>query len=108
MKKYYLEAYEFYKRQYLGNVILFHIDKSYRAFEDDAIILAAIDNKLACYITNQDGRYYEVSQDRLEEMCHKLCNISEMSVTIVDYRNSQGVFDVPKVKQILADIEDDY
>lgn len=41
-------------------------------------------------------------------MCYKLRNIAQLPVTVVEYRDSTGSFTVPKVKQILQDMEDDY
>lgn len=108
MKENYLTAYEFYKRQYPGGVILFHVSNGYYAFEDDAFVVADVDGYSVLYNREEHYHWYDFHQDELETMCYKLRNIAQISVTIVDYRNSQGSFDVPKVKQILQDMEDDY
>lgn len=108
MKKEYLEAYEFYKRQYPHSVILFHIGNGYYAFEDDAFVVAEIDGFSVLYSYEERYHWYDFHQDELEVMCGKLRNIAQIPVTVVDYRNSQGSFDIPKVKQILQDMEDDY
>ena len=108
MKKEYLEAYEFYKRQHPGSVILFHMGNSYYAFENDAWIVAKMEECYAAYNYEEEYYWYRFHQDALESMCSNLRNIAQTPVTVVDYRNSQGSFDIPKVKQILQDMEDDY
>ena len=108
MKEDYLAAYEFYKRQYPNSVILFHIDNGYYAFESDAFVVADIDGFSVLYNREEDYHWYDFHQDELEAMCYKLRNIAELPVTVVEYRDSTGSFTVPKVKQILQDMEDDY
>ena len=104
MKKEYLAAYEFYKRQYHNNCILFHIGNKYLAFEEDVSTISRICRR---FIWHKDYSWCEFLQEMLEDTCYKL-SINNIPVTIVDYRNSFGVFDIPKVKQIMQDIEDDY
>lgn len=108
MKEDYLAAYEFYKRQYPGSVILFHIGNCYCVFEDDAFIVAEVDGYSVLYNCEDNYHWYDFHQDELEVMCYKLRNIAQRPVTVVDYRNSKGSFDIPKVKQIIQDMEDDY
>ena len=108
MKEDYLAAYEFYKRQYPGGVVLFHIGNGYCALEDDAFVVADVDGDSVLYNREECYFWYDFHQDELETMCYKLRNIAQIPVTIVDCRNSQGSFDVPNVKQILQDMEDDY
>ncbi len=107
MKHEYIEAYEFYKRQYPGNVILFHIGAGYYAFEDDSFVVADIDGYSISYSREDDYHWYDFYQDELEEMLLTMRKV-EISVTVVEHRDSDGSFNVPKVKQILQDIEDDY
>lgn len=107
MKKEYLEAYEFYKGQHPGNIILFHIGYGYYAFEDDAFVVSEIDGCSVLYNIEECYYWYDFHQNELMMMCNKL-RAANFSLTVVDYRNSQGSFDIPKVKQILQDIEDDY
>lgn len=111
MKEKYLKAYEFYKTQYPESVLLFHIGNSYYAFQSDACIVANIKECcLSCLSCNykEDLYWCGCHQDQLENICSQLRKQARVAVTIVDYRNSQGSFDVPKVKQILQDMEDDY
>lgn len=109
MKEDYLAAYEFYKRQYPNSVILFHIGEWYYAFENDAYVMQHYTDGCSIGYDNEGGyHWYDFHQSELEVMCNKLRNIAELPVTIVEYRNSQGSFDIPKVKQILQDMEDDY
>lgn len=108
MKEDYLAAYEFYKRQYPNSVILFHIGEGYYAFESDAYVMAELDGFSIAYSREEDYHWYDFHQSELEVMCNKLRDIAEFPVTVVEYRNSQGSFDIPKVKQILQDMEDDY
>lgn len=108
MKTEYLESYEFYKRQYPDSVVLFRIGSGYYAFEDDAFVVAEAGGLAVSY--NQEGRYHwhGFHQDELEAVCYNLRNFAQVPVTVMEYRNSQGAFDIPKVKQILQDMEDDY
>ena len=108
MKEEYLEAYEFYKRQYPSSIILFHIGNGYYAFEDDAFVVAETDGFSVLYSHEEQYHWYDFCQDELEAVCDKLRNIAQKPVTVVEYRNSLGSFDIPKVKQILQDIWDDY
>lgn len=108
MKEDYLAAYEFYKRQYPNSVILFHIGEGYYAFESDAYVMAELDGFSIIYSREEDYHWYDFHQSELETMCYKLRNIAELPVTVVEYRDSAGSFTVPKVKQILQDMEDDY
>lgn len=108
MKEDYLAAYEFYKRQHPDSIILFHIINGYYAFEDDAFIVADIDGYSVMYSHEEGYHWYDFHQDELEVMCYKLRNDGLFPVIIVDYRDSNGEFNIPKVKQILQDIEDDY
>lgn len=108
MKEDYSAAYEFYKRQYPNSVILFHIGYSYYAFESDAYVVADLDSFSIFYSREEDYCWYDFHQYKLDVMCYKLRNIAELPVTVVEYRNNIGSFDVPKVKQILQDMEDDY
>lgn len=108
MKKIYLEAYEFYKRQHPGCVILFHIGNSYYAFEDDAFVVADAVCLAVLYDPEEKYHWYDFHQDELEMTCYMLRNKFNQPVTTVDYRDEDGSFNIPKVKQILQDMEDDY
>lgn len=101
MKHEYLEAYEFYKRQYPNNVILFHIGCVYVNF--DTMV------NVGGYLCSRgwDRQWRCFHQNKLEEILLGLRKYN-IPVTVVEYRNEQGSFDVPKVKQILQDMEDDY
>lgn len=108
MKEDYLAAYEFYKRQYPNSVILFHIGNGYYAFESDAYAVADVDGFSVLH-NREDGYFwYDFHQDELDAMCYKLRNIAELPITVVEYRDNTGSFTIPKVKQILQDMEDDY
>lgn len=89
-------------------MILFHIGMGYYAFEDDAYVVADIDGFSVLYSREEGYHWYDFHQGELEAMCDKLRNIAELPVTVVEYRDSQGSFVIPKVKQILQDMEDDY
>lgn len=109
MKEDYLAAYEFYKRQYPNSVILFHIGEWYCAFESDAyVMMVYLDGYSIGYSSEGGYHWCDFHQSELEVMCNKLRNMANLPVTVVEYRNSQGSFDIPKVKQILQDMEDDY
>lgn len=108
MKSEYLEAYEFYKRQYPEHIILFHIKDNYCALEDDAGVVAKINSSSVLYNSKEGYCWSNFNQNKLQLVCDKLKNIAHVPVTVIDYRNDQGSFDIPKVKQILQDMEDDY
>jgi len=104
MKHEYLEAYEFYKRQYPNNVILFHIGCAYINFD----MIANIGGNSITVCSRGWGRHwYCFHQKELEKILFTLRK-RNIPVTVVEYRNEQGSFDIPKVKQILQDMEDDY
>lgn len=105
MDSLYFEAYRFYKKQYAPSLVLFHIGSQFEAYEDDATRLSEILNipislrgplKCCCF---PDHTINEVLS----------CFIQiPAPVHIIEYRNLYGAFGIPKVKQILQDLEDDY
>ena len=91
MDNLYIEAYKFYKSEYAHGLVLFHIQSRFEAYEDDAIQLGAVLN-LPVHLQNTLLFLVQIG----------------ISVKTIEYRDENGVFAIPKVKQILDDIEADY
>lgn len=109
MKNSILEAYDFYKRQYGCGIILFHIGQEYMAFKEDAMIVANLLEPRCIELPLVDDiPAYSFNQDLLDEMVEILYGKYGISFTIIEYRDENGSYCLPKVKQILQDIEDDY
>ena len=101
MDNLYIEAYKFYKNDYAHGLVLFHIE----AYEDDAIQLGAV---LNIPVHLQEGvKFCSFPDYELENTLLFLVQIG-ISVKTIEYRDENGVFAIPKVKQILDDIEADY
>lgn len=108
MRKEYNEVYEFYKRQYQGHIVLFHIGDYYYAFNEDVKIVLKADRHLKRVDYEVDLVSVKFHQNRLVDMWGKIHKITQAPITSIEYRNKSGVYDIPKVKQILQDMEDDY
>lgn len=105
MDNLYIEAYKFYKNDYAHGLVLFHIQSHFEAYEDDAIQPGAVLN-LPVYL--QEGvKFCSFPDYELENTLLFLVQIG-ISVKTIEYRDENGVFAIPKVKQILDDIEADY
>ena len=105
MDNLYIEAYKFYKNDYAHGLVLFHIQSPFEAYEDDAIQLGAALN-LPVHL--QEGvKFCSFPDYELENTLLFLVQIG-ISVKTIEYRDENGVFAIPKVKQILDDIEADY
>lgn len=105
MNSLYLEAYRFYKEQYAPNVILFHISSQFECYLDDAECLA---QALAMPLCRRHYLPCLSFSDKSLEECVSLLLQADVPFTIVEYRAANGVYTIPKVKQILLDIESDY
>ena len=106
MKTYlYHEAFSFYKKLYPNETILFHVANEYVAINHDAHFMAD-ELKLS---VRQFGKISLCCfpENQLEGMTFRLVQAS-ISIHIVEYRDDCGNFVLPKVKQILEDIESDY
>lgn len=109
MKRTYLDAYEFYKKRYHDNIILFHVGCEYLAFEDDGVVVSKANNDSISYFKDENGgSFYSFDEDNLRAMLYRLRVLYDLPVTLIEYRNENGMFDVPKVKQIMQDMKDDY
>lgn len=105
MNSVYFEAYDFYKKQYAPNLVLFHVGSRYEAYEDDAERLAQVLNNVV--LSRHQLRFCDFPEEALEEIILLLLQ-ADIPVSTIEYRNEQGSFSIPKVKQIMQDIEDDY
>ncbi len=104
MKGFHIKAYQFYKKEYAG-IILFHVGKNYETYLDDALCLWEI---LLPGTEHQDrNSMYRFPENKLMDVLQKLQDTG-LSVHIIEYRNANGEFAIPKVKQILDDMEADY
>lgn len=92
-----LKAYRFYKSLYANNMILFRIMRFFEAYEDDAIFLASF-LQLSDVSYDIDAKIFRFDAERLDEVLRALKE-SDVPVTIVSYRNTNGIFMVNKVKQ---------
>ena len=99
MDNLYIEAYKFYKNDYAHGLVLFHIQSHFEAYEDDAIQLGAALN-LPVHL--QEGvKFCSFPDYELENTLLFLVQIG-ISVNTIEYRDENGVFAIPKVKQILG------
>ena len=106
MDNLYIEAYKFYKSEYAHGLVLFHIQSHFEAYEDDAIQLGAVLN-LPVHL--QEGvKFCSFPDYELENILLFLQPLDRLSKLKIEYRDENGVFAIPKVKQILDDIEADY
>lgn len=101
----YYEVYDFYKKLYAEERILFHVNSNYVAICDDSHIVADV---LKIPIDKSERidlcRFSDVL---LEDAISKLVQAS-VPIRIIEYRGISGQFEFPKVKQILQDMADDY
>lgn len=105
MDSLYFEAYRFYKKRYAQGLVLFHVGSQFEAYEDDAICLSKSFNA-PLYFHGQ-LKYYRFPDDMLDEVVSHLVQAT-IPVHIIEFRDSFGAFVVPKVNQVLKDMEDDY
>lgn len=104
MKGFHIEAYQFYKKEYAG-IILFHVGKNYETYLDDALCLWKMEPPGTAH---QDKNFmYRFPENKLTDILQRLGEMG-LSAYIIEYRNADGEFDIPKVKQILDDMEADY
>lgn len=104
IKGFHIEAYKFYKKEYAG-IILFHVGVNYEAYLDDALSVWKVRHPNVN--PKSDITICRFSENKLMDVLQKLQE-QGLPVHIVEYRNSDGEFDVPKVKQIIEDMEADY
>lgn len=111
VRKELFEAYDYFKKKYNSDVILFHIGPNYYAIKSDVQFVAKADDCAAFYGDFENDDWYEwcgFSERDLKIMCYRLRHIASASVTIIDFRDEGGYFIVSKVKQIIKDMECDY
>lgn len=102
---YYEVVYDFYKRLYPNETFLFHVSNEYVAVNNDAVRVADV---LNLPISNMDKiSLCCFSEDMLNDAVFRLVQ-ANIAVHIVEYRDNSENFALPKVKQILDDIESDY
>lgn len=101
----YQEVYSFYKKRYTDGVVLFHIGTEMKAYFKDAKKVSEILSWNHRYPGDLLSVSFQYSQ--LKPLLDRLIHTG-MTVHIVEYRNNNGDFVLPEVKQILRDIEDDY
>ena len=104
MDNLYIEAYKFYKSEYAHGLVLFHIQSYFEAYEDDAIQLGTVLN-LPVHL-KEGVKFCGFPDYELENTLLFLVQIG-ISVKTIEYRDENGIFSIPKVKQILDDIEVD-
>lgn len=105
MNNLYIEAYCFYKKQYAPNIVLFHVASRFETYMDDAEYISRVLNLPMCSKCQMPCCGFP--DIYLQDALTLLIRVG-IPVSIVEYRNKDGSFDVPKVKQILQDMEDDY
>lgn len=108
MKEIRFEAYSFYKQEYATGVLLFHVGSNFEMYEQDADLLWKILRKEPALGFKVKATDCAVFQEENLEMMMKILAKNDVAIHIIEYRNEKGEFDVPKVKQIINDINDDY
>jgi len=100
------EVLRFYRKSHANCVLLFHIGSNYISYDNDAIVLSGLlNNKTIEHIDNH--KQLKFPENQLEDVIHRLVQ-NAIPVFWVEYRDDNGNFVLPKVKQILADMEADY
>lgn len=100
-----MEAYDFYKKEYAFGLVLFHVGSNYEAYFEDAVCLGKVLKIPA--ITINDIPVFAFKEKMLERIMSLLIQ-NKVAVHIIEYRDEDGNFSYPKVKQILNDMEADY
>lgn len=105
MDNLYIEAYKFYKNEYAHGLVLFHIHSYFEAYEDDAVQLGT---SLNLPIQLKEGvKFCSFPDYELKNTLLFLVQ-SDIPVKVIEYRDANGTFSIPKVKHILEDEEMDY
>lgn len=100
------DALNYYRNiEHVNGLVLFHVKNCFVSYQDDA-------EKLICLcdvnIDKKDGLLSSsFPEEQLQTLLPKISDYSK-GVHIVEYRNEYGIFDIPKVKQILDDQGIDY
>lgn len=105
MKSLYQAVYAFYKKAYPSGVVLFRVGTQVEAYAEDAQIVSGITG-IQLHVS-RDLVLCRFQYSMLAEWLDVLVQAG-MKVHIVEYRNPNGIFVLPEVKQILSDYEDDY
>ena len=106
MKKEVNEAYGYYKQQYGSGIILFHVDSYYEAYYDDAEIISSLVKNPIVLELGKLCRIEAEDNTAILGLIRK-CEDQDIPVHIVSYMEN-GQHCLPKVNQILSDIEEDY
>jgi DNA mismatch repair ATPase MutS len=105
MTNLYIEAYEFYHKAYTNSLVLFHIGSEMEAYEDDAEKLnQTLHRPLQ---TEHDIKCCHFPHSELQDILFNLVQ-HNVAVSVVEYRDHDGSYSIPKVKEILEDMESDY
>lgn len=100
------EVLGFYRKSHANCVLLFHVGSEYIGYDDDAIVLSGLLNDKT--IEHADNhKLLKFPENQLEDVIHRLVQ-SALPVSWVEYRDENGNYVLPKVKQVLADRKDDY
>lgn len=99
-----LEAYHYYKAQYPDHVILFHLEGRYECYMQDAGTVEELHEYRYIYVENETAI---ISEPKITNVVISLINRGVM-VKIIEYRDNNGKYNIPKVKQIRNDSEMDY
>ena len=96
----------FYRKTHANFVLLFHVDSYYMAFNDDAVILKELLNNVPI---EKVGHHIQLKFPD-NELSNVIQLFAQRTIPVkwIEYRDDNGNFILPKVKQILADLEDDY
>ena len=101
MDKKQIEAYNYYRRLYPGDIVLYHIGDSYVALGDDAVAVAqslvgnAKDVTDECKIPSDDVDIIS----RLGEF---------FQLRMIDYRNRDGDLDFPDIQELEKERSEDF
>lgn len=96
----------FYRKTHANYVLLFHVDSYYVAYNNDATVLNELLNNGSTEIVDNHIQFKFPDKDLANVI--QLFAQRTIPVKWIEYRDDNGNFVLPKVKQILADLEDDY
>ena len=101
MERKQIEAYDFYKNEYPGTLLFFHVKDRYVVLSDDS-------SRVAKLLDQNVGESSELSFKDDDMSIFKTLGDFDIQIRLIDYRNDNGEFDYPDIKLIKKEKQDDY
>lgn len=102
-----IEAYSFYKKTSSG-IILFHVNTSYVVLFEDAVKFSELLGLEYCKQNSNNFNVCVFPEDDVLKVVSKLASL-DVQFSLIEYKNPQtGVFEIPKVKHVIDEMNLDY